>query len=109
MVKKNSFTEFVKPMNDILQNLERDDFLHFPTMIFDKYMSDYDNCYLDKTRLAMNLTLLKKASKQTSSCGTLYIIENDFSTYARVFPETINAKFLANYVQHIIPLTVKRF
>ena len=106
--KKISFTEFVKPMNDILQNLEKDDSYYSPTMIFNEYMSDYDNCYLDKERLAMNLTLLKEASKQTSSCGTLCIIENDFSTYAKVFPETVNAKFLANYVQHIIPRSLQK-
>ena len=106
--KKISFTEFLKPMNDILQKLEKGDAYYSPTMIFDRYMSDYYNCYLDKTRLAMNLTLLKEASKQTSSCGTLYIIENDFSTYARVFPETVNARFLANYVQHIIPRSLHK-
>ena len=65
--KKISFTEFVKPMSDILQKLEQGDAYYSPTMIFDRYMSDYYNCYLDKTRLAMNLTLLKEASKQTSS------------------------------------------
>ena len=106
--KKISFTEFLKPMNDILQKLEKGDSYYSPTMIFDEYMSDYEKVYLDKIRLAMNLTLLKEASKQTSSCGTLYIIENDFSTYARVFPETVNARFLANYVQHIIPRSLQK-
>lgn len=106
--KKISFTEFLKPMNGILQKLKKGDAYYSPTMIFDKYMSDYYNCYLDKTRLAMNLTLLKEASKQTSSCKILQGIEDDFSAYARVFPETVNARFLANYVQHIIPRSLHK-
>ena len=106
--KKISFTEFVKPMNDILQKLEQGDSDYPPDSVLRAYLTDYENVYCDKKRLAMKIMLLKEASKQSTNCDTLIGIEKDFSTYAKVFPETVNAKFLANYVQHIIPRSLQK-
>ncbi len=103
-----SFTEFLEPFNNILQNLEQNTSYYSSTVIFDKYMSDYYNVELDQKMLTMKLSILSSASKQTADCRLLNNLENDFSIYSRVFPETIHAKFLENYIKFIIPRAVKK-
>ena len=103
-----SFTEFLEPFNNILQNLEQNTSYYSSTVIFDKYMSDYYNVELDQKMLTVKLSILSSASKQTADCRLLNNLENDFSIYSRVFPETIHAKFLENYIKFIIPRAVKK-
>ncbi len=101
-----SFTEFLIPLNNILQNLEQTQYNN-QTRTFANYLFDQENIKPNKNITAFKLQLLKHASKKTNNCSILNHLCNDFRCYFRVFPETINSEFLNNYINYIIPRFVK--
>jgi hypothetical protein len=107
---KTTFTEFLNPLNSILQSLEKTNYR--PEHVFEDFIMGYrkkeDGVVLDKTMLEIRLKILASVSQKTTDCDTLDNILHDFSMYLRAFPETINQKFLSNFFDYIVPRALKK-
>lgn len=105
--KKPSFTEFIRPLNEILQRLESDGHYNSATTVFDRYLFNHEG-YFTKNDVAAHLCILKAAAKRTKDSDVVKYVYDDFRNYSKVFPETVTPSFLTNMVDYIIPRAVKK-
>ena len=104
--KKPSFTEFIRPLNKILQRLERGK-QYSAIRAFNSYLFNNDGT-LTKNEMEARLCILKAVAEKTNDSDVVVNICNDFRNYSRAFPETITQFFLTNMVDYIIPRAVKK-